>query len=165
MSVPAGTIMAFAGSKEVLKRIKDWKLCDGSKVSRDDYPDLFNAIGTIYGGDGVPTFTLPDFRGLFLRGVDDGAGRDPDVSTRTPASGSGEKNKVGSTQGDGVKQHSHATAAPLPKYSDAHATFAGSAPTDHHVVEFGHNAINVAGDNEGRPKNIYVYYIIKTRND
>ena len=39
-------------------------LCDGSAISRDDYADLFGAIGTVYGvGDGSTTFNLPDLRG------------------------------------------------------------------------------------------------------
>jgi hypothetical protein len=33
------------------------------------YPDLFRAIGTIYGGNGISKFKLPDFRGMFLRGT------------------------------------------------------------------------------------------------
>lgn len=36
-------------------------LCDGSAISRTDYADLFNVIGTTYGdGDGSSTFNLPD---------------------------------------------------------------------------------------------------------
>lgn len=44
--------------------------CDGSAVSRSTYSDLFNVIGTTWGaGDGTTTFNLPDFRGIFLRGI------------------------------------------------------------------------------------------------
>ena len=33
----------------------DWLLCDGATVSRNTYPDLFEAIGTTFGeGDGLP---------------------------------------------------------------------------------------------------------------
>ena len=36
---------------------------DGSAISREDYEDLFNLIGTTYGtGDGSTTFNLPDKR-------------------------------------------------------------------------------------------------------
>lgn len=46
-----------------------WLLCDGTAVSRTDYADLFEVIGTTYGsGDGETTFNLPDCRGLFLKG-------------------------------------------------------------------------------------------------
>lgn len=51
--------------------------CDGSAVSRTAYADLFAKIGTTYGvGDGSTTFNLPDFRGYFPRGFDDGRGVD-----------------------------------------------------------------------------------------
>jgi microcystin-dependent protein len=36
-------------------------VCDGTAVSRDQYSDLFEVIGTTYGsGDGVSTFNLPN---------------------------------------------------------------------------------------------------------
>lgn len=42
-----------------------WLSCDGSALSRTDYPDLFNVLGTIWGaGDGSSTFNLPDLRGM-----------------------------------------------------------------------------------------------------
>jgi microcystin-dependent protein len=45
-----------------------WFQCDGSAKSRTNYPELFAAIGTVYGtGDGATTFNLPDLRGQFLR--------------------------------------------------------------------------------------------------
>lgn len=41
-----------------------WLECDGSAISRTDYPALFNAIGTLWGtGDGSTTFNLPNFNG------------------------------------------------------------------------------------------------------
>ncbi|MBQ3785019.1 MAG: tail fiber protein [Alphaproteobacteria bacterium] len=55
--VPPGIIVPFAGS--VIPA--GFLLCDGSAVSRTDYADLFNAIGTTYGdGDGSTTFNLPN---------------------------------------------------------------------------------------------------------
>lgn len=54
-----------------------WLKADGSLVSRADYPALFAAIGTTYGaGDETSTFQLPDLRGEFIRGYDDGRGVD-----------------------------------------------------------------------------------------
>ena len=48
----------------------NWLLCNGQAVSRSDYEDLFNLIGTNFGaGDGITTFNLPDYRGKFLRGL------------------------------------------------------------------------------------------------
>jgi microcystin-dependent protein len=54
-----------------------WLKADGSLVLRATYGALFAAIGTTYGaGDGESTFALPDLRGEFLRGFDDGRGID-----------------------------------------------------------------------------------------
>ncbi|MCX2699287.1 phage tail protein [Ochrobactrum chromiisoli] len=51
--------------------------CDGRAVSRTTYASLFNVIGTRFGaGDGSTTFLLPDWRGAFMRGWDDGRGLD-----------------------------------------------------------------------------------------
>lgn len=45
-------------------------LCDGSEVQQADYPDLFAAIGSIYGTPVSATgFKLPDYRGRFPVGV------------------------------------------------------------------------------------------------
>lgn len=54
-----------------------WLKCNGAAVSRNTYSALFAEIGTSWGnGDGSTTFNLPDLRGEFLRGWDDGAGVD-----------------------------------------------------------------------------------------
>jgi phage-related tail fiber protein len=51
---------------------------NGAAVSRTAYARLFAKIGTAYGeGDGSTTFNLPDGRGVFDRGLDDGRGFDP----------------------------------------------------------------------------------------
>jgi len=50
---------------------------NGALVSRTTYAALFAAIGTTFGaGDGSTTFALPDLRGEFPRGWDDGRGVD-----------------------------------------------------------------------------------------
>ena len=91
-----GTVSAYAGASDNLP--SGWLLCDGSEVSRDEYPRLFAAIGTAHGeGDGAMTFNLPDYRGMFLRGVDNGAGNDPE----------GEARSVGSVQDHAVGTHGH----------------------------------------------------------
>jgi phage-related tail fiber protein len=54
-----------------------WLKANGALVSRTTYAALFAAIGTTFGvGDGATTFALPDLRGEFLRGWDDGRGID-----------------------------------------------------------------------------------------
>ena len=54
-----------------------WLKANGAAISRTTYSDLFSAIGTTFGaGDGSTTFNLPDMRGEFPRGWDDGRGVD-----------------------------------------------------------------------------------------
>lgn len=51
-----GQIIVFAGTVAAPGTL----ICDGAAVSREDYADLFAAIGTVYGeGDGMATFNLP----------------------------------------------------------------------------------------------------------
>lgn len=40
-----------------------WLFCEGQLLPISEYEDLFNLIGTNYGGNGETTFALPDFRG------------------------------------------------------------------------------------------------------
>ena len=62
---PIGTINAYGGATAP----DGWMLCQGQAISRTDYADLFNVIGTSFGsGDGSTTFNVPDLRGEFLRG-------------------------------------------------------------------------------------------------
>jgi microcystin-dependent protein len=59
-TTPVGVIEAFAG----VNAPAGWLFCDGSAVSRVQYPELFSALSTTYGtGDGSTTFNLPDLRG------------------------------------------------------------------------------------------------------
>src|SRR5215475_4860563 len=42
---------------------KGWALCNGQILSIAQNTALFSLLGTTYGGNGVTTFALPDFRG------------------------------------------------------------------------------------------------------
>src|SRR5262245_20383477 len=102
-TIPVGTVVAY-GAVVVTGQIPPppgWLLCDGSAISRTTYSELFQAIGTASGaGDGKDTFNLPDYRGSFLRGVDDGTGRDKYANARHAASAGGNPApQVGSAQG------------------------------------------------------------------
>lgn len=71
----AGAVMYFARTAPPA----GWLKANGATVSRALYPELFAAIGTVFGaGDGATTFGLPDLRGEFLRGLDEARGVDPD---------------------------------------------------------------------------------------
>lgn len=70
---PPGVVSAFARNSAP----SGWLKANGAAVSRTSYAALFAAIGTTFGaGDGSTTFNLPDLRGEFVRGWDDGRGID-----------------------------------------------------------------------------------------
>lgn len=72
--VPAGSLLPSASTTPPRGYLK----CNGQAVSRSTYARLFRAIGTTFGvGNGTTTFNLPDLRGEFIRGFDDGRGVDP----------------------------------------------------------------------------------------
>jgi len=111
-SVPIGAVVPFAGP--AAKIPAGWLLCDGASYPRAGvYAKLFAAIGNTYGaGDGSDTFRVPDYRGLFLRGVDDPdgpggnepAGRDPQAAERIQMeTGDLAGDVVGSLQGDATR--------------------------------------------------------------
>lgn len=52
----------------------NWHLCDGSLLPISQYEALFALIGTVYGGDGMNTFGIPDLRGRLPVGQGQGPG-------------------------------------------------------------------------------------------
>jgi microcystin-dependent protein len=153
---PPGTVIAFAGPVVPT----GWLACDGSPVSRTTYATLFAAIGTAHGsGNGASTFNLPDYRGRFLRGVDGGAGHDPDRAARTAAANGGNVgDAVGTLQADALGSHSHS----IPGQSWG-LTWPGSANiTAYGVGQTQNNAdTNPTGGNETRPKNANVQFLVR----
>ncbi|UGV31532.1 phage tail protein [Halopseudomonas aestusnigri] len=70
---PAGQVAYFATPTPP----NGWLKANGALVSRVAYARLFAALGESWGaGDGFNTFQLPDLRGEFVRGHDDGRGVD-----------------------------------------------------------------------------------------
>lgn len=65
--VPVGTILGW-----VMERgeqiMPHWVVCDGRRLLVADYPDLFKAIGTFFGGDGI-WFAIPDMRPAIMGGT------------------------------------------------------------------------------------------------
>ena len=51
-----------------------WQKCDGSLLSINTYQVLYSLLGTIYGGDGVTTFGIPDLQGRIPVGFGQGSG-------------------------------------------------------------------------------------------
>ena len=103
-------------------------------------------------GDGSSTFNLPDLRGEFLRGFDNGQGNDPDASSRTGG------DTVGSGQSSEFGAHTHRPYQTSSVYDNSY-NFAGGGAR---YGGFGyHYDTTSAGGNETRPRNKYVQYCIK----
>jgi microcystin-dependent protein len=102
-TTPVGVIQPFAG----INVPAGWLFCDGSAVSRVQYPELFSALSTTYGsGDGSTTFNLPDMRGRVPAGRDNMGGA---VANRLTSGNSGiTATSLGANGGDErMHQHTH----------------------------------------------------------
>lgn len=181
--LPAGTVLPFAGATAP----DGWAICNGTAISRTDYPELFLAIGETWGnGDGSTTFNLPDLEGRFLRGADNSSGIDPDAGSRVPL-GNGNAEGVGSLQNDATakngltaSQAGHRHIGGFPRASGLdYATsrygvnnsgtgvrVSSRSPSSYGLsypyTETVTPSITVSdGDLESRPQNCSVNYIIK----
>lgn len=103
VEIPVGGVVAFAGANPPVSLGSDWTLCNGAPQRGDsgEFARLFQAIRFAHGGVDDDVFVVPDYRGTFLRGVDGGAKRDPDASSRTAPYPDGPAGKRGNT-GDAV---------------------------------------------------------------
>jgi microcystin-dependent protein len=70
-----GEIKMFAGNFNP----RGWALCNGQLMSIAQNAALFSILGTTYGGDGVQTFALPDYRGRTPMHWGSGGGLTPRV--------------------------------------------------------------------------------------
>ncbi len=129
-------IQAFAGSSAPT----GWLKCNGTAVSRTTYSALFAQISTTYGaGNGSTTFNVPDLRGEFIRGWDDGRGVDSGRS-------------LGSYQADELKSHTHNYTSSGPSGGGGYSSRYG-VPTTRTTA--------ATGGNETRPRNLAFLYCIK----
>jgi microcystin-dependent protein len=192
---PVGTIIAYAGewpptgdvgmpldAKTVEARL-GWFLCDGRALKSGEFKELFRAVGQRYGkgsADELATdFNLPDCRGLFFRGVDEGGERDKDPRMepsdwKTPAA-----QAFGSVQDyatarprhpfktDQHPGHSHGLTGRNNKgeFANVGGNGSGSEPLDYKTAVDGRHehSITEGGDSETRPRNIAMYWVIKVR--
>lgn len=145
--VPTGSVFTMATTTVPSGYLE----CNGAAVSRSTYSDLFAAIGTTWGnGNGSTTFNVPDLRGEFVRGWDNGRGVD---SSRAFAS----------SQSHQLQEHTH-TATYLsrnvgdPPNPITIGDFQGTGSTKQT------NSTGSTGNfgTETRPRNIAMMYVIKT---
>lgn len=159
----AGMIMMWGGPKD---QIPDgWLVCDGTAVSQTQYPALYALLQDIYGQnppDGE--FYLPDLRGRFVRGVDDGAGRDPDIDSRqdmqNPAIVS---TTVGSVQSHAFQNHDHGYYQPITESNipDNQGICNGHDLTNVYSTTDAASTTSYSVSTETRPLNAYLYFIIQ----
>mgnify|MGYP003144377956 CR=1 FL=1 len=174
--VPTGAVFCMA----VATVPSSYLECNGAAVSRNTYAALFAVIGTQYGaGNGSTTFNLPDLRGEFVRGFDNGKGTDSGRS-------------IASSQSDQNKEHDHAATSSFSgvdhdhQYNISHVTTAavqlrtsGTADNRLSLIDTANHgnlhgttadqsatgtvSTTVANDGgtEVRPRNIAMMYVIK----
>lgn len=155
-----------AGSSDVqvdaLLEHEGWMVCDGRPLPIAPYHRLFAALGCLYGGDyesGI--FHLPDLRGTFVRGVDNGAGVDPDLDQRRHPDGSAGYAGVGSLQWDALQEHQHHYSEPTGGAVSGNAQAACNLPATSQPTTDPITG-NVSAY-ETRPRNVAAYYIIRFR--
>lgn len=187
--VPVGSVVAFAGTifgqegagvTATSTAPSGWMVCDGRKLHRARFPELFAVIGYRYllkdEKPGV-LYRVPDLQGYFLRGVDPinpnvpPAERvDPDNNARTtPAGDPAVAPLVGSIQGCALQLHEHTSAAPKAsgttpgEGSPVNMITIESQPTTAVVAE-SQCPVPLKSKYETRAVNVGVYYIIKVSN-
>ncbi|APQ13420.1 phage tail protein [Pseudomonas oryzihabitans] len=163
--VPAGTVTYFAGGSAPV----GWFKANGAAVSRSAYAELFAALGTAHGpGDGFTTFNLPDLRGEFVRGLDDGRGVDKGRVLGSAQDGQNQEHShSGRTATAGAHSHSYMnTDTALTRssglsggndFTDRDSYYSTSTNGDHsHAL-----TIDPSGGSEARPRNVALLAIIK----
>ena len=181
--VPSGSVFCMA----VATVPSGYLECNGAAVSRTTYSVLFAVIGTAYGtGNGSSTFNLPDLRGEFVRGFDNGKGTDSGRSIATSQSAqnashnhsisvSGTTSTKSLTGGirkisEGFNANGSASGV-FTKTQDGTSSITGSSstsPVGGVDIDASHNHTFSAsgtsgnqGGNESRPRNVAMMYVIK----
>lgn len=137
-SVPIGTIIPFWGNTAPVGYLP----CNGQTVNSGTFPDLVTFLG------GGSSQVLPDLRGEFLRGWDNGRGVDAGRAIKTAQAGQVESHEHAARQGLGLNLSTGSNG--LIAFSN---TGIGSAlPT---------GAVGTYGGTETRPRNVSVLYCMK----
>lgn len=126
---------------------------NGDTITKTDHPELYShlVIADPKLRVDAERCELPDFRGLFLRGWDNGGKIDPN---RT----------FGSIQDDRVRNHTHSTPNNILFLENSDKRMGSGAPALHvdNARTTGIIEESVRGD-ETRPKNVAVNYIIRAK--
>jgi phage-related tail fiber protein len=142
-----------------------WLKANGAAISRTAYAALFAAIGTTYGaGDGFNTFNIPDLRGEFLRGLDDGRG--VDTGRALGSAQTGQNASHTHSVYDPGHAHSYINVFPVsnsdtpnPGPSSVVVSVTPSSQTT--GTSYTNISINSSGGTEARPRNVALLACIK----
>lgn len=149
---PVGAIFPFGGTDIPISFL----LCDGSAVSRTDYEDLFNVIGTAFGtGDGSTTFNLPDLR----ESVPKGAGETGQTVGAHVKSGG---LTVGEFLDDRLQEHTHRKNANWGNFTASNFPAGADGSTGADAVTFG-SVYDARSGATTEVKSVGVNYIIKAK--
>jgi len=161
-ALPSGSVTMFAATSAPSGFLE----CDGSNVSRSTFANLFNAIGTTFGvGDGSTTFGLPDLRGEFIRGWDNGRGVDNGRNFGSDQNDTFQGHNIEVrtfTNGNSAILSGNVGVSPIAIANGGGASFSPDVfPLADTIVSDGTNGTPRV-DFETRPRNIALMYIIKT---
>jgi microcystin-dependent protein len=160
-SQAAGEVSFFAMSSAPT----GWIKANGAAISRTTYATLFTAIGTTFGvGDGSTTFNVPDLRGEFARGWDDGRGIDSGRAFGSAQTGQNESHThfvAKNTNGTNASSSDLTTTG-----AAAWGTGSGSLYEGYNLRNTNAGAANVgptnsSGGTEARPRNIALLACIR----
>jgi microcystin-dependent protein len=147
--IPTGTVVPYAANSAP----SGWVICDGSLYGRtaldpSPQPNLFGVIGTTYGFTTISNFAVPDLRGMFVRGFDNGRNIDP-------------LRVFGTTQADAFKSHNH-TAGAESEHTHAFSGTTGDRSASH---THGYVRTNVGGTGTTGPNNTFNRNAFATNTD
>ena len=157
----AGTIIMSPLSNIQTTSSNKYLLCNGQIVSRSTYSNLFAVIGTNFGsGDGSTTFTLPNYQGLFFRGM---GSQTINGTTYTGL-------YVNNAQQDAVQDHQHGAQNGTYLGTQTSASASGGylsssglqRPNQYNFDNTGTMVSGRTSSVETRPVNVGIYYYIKT---
>ena len=159
--VPTGSVYAMATTTIPAGYLE----CNGASISRSTYSSLFSAIGTTWGSADGSSFNVPDLRGEFIRGFDNGKGTDSGRSFASSQAGNFQSHDHDVTD----PGHSHSgdvaaarTVGGTMGSGDTHALVQNSTRTLSIDSADTDLTVDSEGGSETRPRNISMMYIIKT---
>lgn len=90
----AGSVIDYAGATAPA----GWLLCYGQSLLRASFPDLFTAIGVVFGATDGSHFSLPDLRGRVVAGRDNMGGSAANILTTVMTPDGNTLGAIGGTQ-------------------------------------------------------------------